>query len=80
MIKIKFIEKMSPKMRSVLFIVILIIIGFIIGQIIGSLSSSYLIEKIEGRDIQNNPHFRLTDAQINQIVNGYTIITTILCI
>ena len=80
MVKIEFIEKMSPKMRSILFIITLIIIGIVIGQIIGSLSSTYLIEQIEGRGFQYNPNFRLTDAQINQITRGYTIIATILCI
>lgn len=80
MIKIEFIEKMSPKMKSFLFIILLIIIGFIIGQIIGSISSSYLIEQIEGRGYHPNPNFELTTNQINQIKRGYTIITTILCI
>jgi len=80
MIKIKFIEKMSPKIRSVLFIIILIIIGFIIGQIIGTISGEYLINHIERQELNVPPNFKLTTEQINQIIRGYTIITTILCI
>ena len=80
MVTIEFIDKMSPKMRSILFIIILIIIGLIIGQLIGALSSSYIIEQIEGRGFRPNPNFELTPDQINQIKQGYTIITTILCV
>jgi hypothetical protein len=80
MIKIEFINKISPRMRSILFIIILIIIGFIIGQIIGTISSSYLIEQIENRGNIYPPRFDLTAEQINQITRGYTVITTILCI
>ena len=74
MIKIK----LDPKIKSLIFIIILILIGFIIGQLLGSISSSYLIEQIEGRNFHNNP--RLNYDQINQIKRGYTIITSILCI
>jgi hypothetical protein len=80
MIKIEFIDKMNPKIRSILFIIILIIIGFIIGQIIGTISGSYLIEQIEGREFNYPPRFELSSEQIRQIRRGYTIITTILSI
>jgi hypothetical protein len=81
MIKIEFIDKINPKMKSILFIIFLIIIGLIIGQIIGSLSSPYLIEQIE----DGRPHFPpntpiLTEEQKNQIQRGVTIISTILSI
>jgi hypothetical protein len=80
MIKLEFMEKISPKMRSILFIIILIIIGFIIGQIIGTLSGSYLIEHIEGRP-QFPPHNpMLTEEQKYQIQIGVNIISTILSI
>ena len=84
MSKTEFINKMSPQMRSILFIIILIIIGFIIGQIIGYISGSYLIEHIErGGEyypFPPNPNFELTTEQISQIISGYTIITSILCV
>ena len=83
MIKNEFINKMSPQMRSILFIIILIIIGFIIGQIIGYISGSYLIENIESGEYYPpppNPDFKLTTEQISQIISGYTIITSILCV
>ncbi len=73
------IIRISPKMRSIIFIVSLIIIGIIIGQIIGLISGSYLIEQIESRGPQFPPHI-LTDDQINQIKGGVTIISTILSV
>ena len=81
MIKNEFINKMSPQMRSILFIIILIIIGFIIGQIIGYIGGSYLIENIEGRgEYYPFPsNFELTTEQISQIISAYTILTSILC-
>jgi len=80
MSEIKFINNINPRMRSILFIIILIIIGFIIGQIIGSLSGSYLIEQIEGTSIPHRPDYDLTYEQESQIIRGYTIIATILCV
>ena len=80
MIKIEFIDKISPRMRSVLFIFILIIIGFIVGQIIGTISGSNLIEQLEMMENQYPGKFELTANQINQIIGGYLVITTILCI
>jgi hypothetical protein len=82
MSKNEFINKMSPQMRSILFIIILIIIGFIIGQIIGYIGGSYLIENIEGTgDYYTGPlHFELTTEQISQIISAYTIFTSILCV
>jgi sodium--glutamate symport carrier gltS len=79
--KIEFIDKINPKMRSILFIIFLILIGLIIGQIIGTLSSSYLIEQIE----EGRPHFPpdasiLSEEQKNQIQRGVNIISTILSI
>jgi len=78
--KIEFIENMNPKIKSILFIIVLIVIGFIIGQIIGFLSGSYLIEHIESQSIPPKPDFELTIDQQNQIINGYTIIATILSV
>lgn len=80
MIKIEFIDKISPRMRTILFIIILIIIGFIIGQIIGSIGSSNLIEQLEMKGNEYPGKFELTAEQINQITRGYTVITMILSI
>jgi hypothetical protein len=76
--KIEFIENMSPKTKSILFILILIVIGFIIGQIIGFLSGSYLIGEIEGHIPP--PKYVLSTDQKNEIITGYTIVATILSI
>ena len=79
--KIEFIENMSPKLKSILFIIVLIVIGFIIGQIIGFLSGSYLIEEIEAQATPPGaPEFELTIDQQNQIITGYTIYATILSV
>lgn len=81
MIKIELIDKINPRMKSILFIIILIFIGFIIGQIIGTLSGSYLIEQIEGGKPHLPPHTSiLTEEQKDQIQRGVNIISTILSI
>jgi hypothetical protein len=81
MIKLEFIEKISPRMKSILFIITLIFIGFIIGQLIGTLNGSYLIENIEGEKPQFPHHTpTLTEEQKNQILRGVNIISTILSI
>jgi len=78
MINIKIIEKLNPKIKSIIFILILILIGLIIGQIIGSLSGSYLIGEIEGHIPP--PKYPLSTDQKNLIITGYTRIATILSI
>ena len=76
--KIRFMDKINPKARSIIFIVILIVIGIVIGQIIGILSAPYLVEGIEGKFNHGPPQFELTEDQKQAVIAGFTNVSMIL--
>jgi len=69
----------NPKIRSVVFITVLILVGIVIGQLIAIASAPYLLEAIEGPKDHHAPPFILTDDQKQEIINGYTRVSMILC-
>jgi len=73
-------QRINPKIRSVLFIVMLVLAGVIIGQLVGYISAPYLLENIENPPGRHEfPPFSLTDEQKQDIINGYTQVSMILC-
>ena len=78
--KFHFIEKLNPRSRSIIFIVLLIIIGIIIGQVIALISNQYILDRIENPKHFYRPDFKLTGEEKEQIIRGYSIFVTILCV
>lgn len=71
----------NPKIRSVVFILLFILAGIITGQLVGYITSSSLLDSIEGSSDQHiPPDFELTDDQKQAIITGYVNASMILCV
>jgi hypothetical protein len=84
------INKMNPKIKSIIFIISLIIIGLVIGKAIASTTTPYLIDRIENPDHRGKKEFdpdkdivkdfELSEDQKEQIITGYSRIVMIYCV